>query len=91
MATDLVTGEAGYLFDVFLRDRATGTVEHVDLNLVTMGERVIGSELAKSIVDAYLGAKVQSGRHERRRKQIEAMEAGTRVTADSTQGMRRGV
>ena len=70
---------------------ARDSVEHLDPNLVTMGERVIGPELAKSIVDAYLGAKVQGGRHERRRKQIEAMEAGTRVTADSTQGMRRGV
>ena len=70
---------------------ARDAVEHLDLNLVTMGERVIGSELAKSIVDAYLGAKVQGGRHERRRKQIEAMEPPTKVTADSTQSMRRGV
>jgi ribose 5-phosphate isomerase B len=70
---------------------ARDSVEHLDLNLVTMGERVIGAELAKSIVDAYLGAKVQGGRHERRRKQIEAMESPTKVTADSTQGMRRGV
>jgi ribose 5-phosphate isomerase B len=54
---------------------ARDAVEHVDVNLLTMGERVIGDELAKSILDAYLGAKVQGGRHERRRKQIEAMEA----------------
>jgi len=70
---------------------ARDAVEHVDVNLLTMGERVIGPELAKSIVDAYLGAKVQGGRHERRRKQIEAMEPRTKVTADSTQGIRRGV
>jgi ribose 5-phosphate isomerase B len=70
---------------------ARDAVEHIDLNLLTLGERVIGDELAKSIVDAYLGATVQGGRHERRRKQIEAMEAGTKVTADSTQGLRRGV
>ncbi|MEP6694011.1 MAG: RpiB/LacA/LacB family sugar-phosphate isomerase [Chloroflexota bacterium] len=70
---------------------ARDAVEHVDLNLLTMGERVIGDALAKSIVDAYLGAKVQGGRHERRRKQIEAMEPRTKATADSTQGMRRGV
>jgi len=70
---------------------ARDAVQHVDLNLLTLGERVIGNELAKSIIDAYLGAKVQGGRHERRRKQIEAMEAGTKVTADSTQGIRRGV
>jgi len=70
---------------------ARDAVEHVDVNLLTMGERVIGEELAKSIVDAYLGAQVQAGRHERRRRQIEAMEPRTGVTADSTQGMRRGV
>jgi len=49
-------------------------VEHVDVNLLTLGERVIGVELAKAIVDAFLGAKVQGGRHERRRKQIEDLE-----------------
>lgn len=54
---------------------ARDAVEHVDVNLLTMGERVIGDELAKSILDAYLGATVQGGRHERRRKQIESMEA----------------
>ena len=65
--------------------------EHVDVNLLTLGERVIGDEVAKSILDAYLGATVQGGRHERRRRQIEAMEPRTKVTADTTQGMRRGV
>jgi ribose 5-phosphate isomerase B len=49
-------------------------VEHVDVNLLTLGERVIGIELAKAIVDAYLAAQVQGGRHERRRKQIEDLE-----------------
>ena len=49
-------------------------VEHVNVNLLTLGELVIGVELAKSIVDAYLGAQVQGDRHERRRKQIEDLE-----------------
>lgn len=53
---------------------ARDAVEHVDLNFLTLGERVIGSELAKSIVDAYLGARVQDGRHLRRREQIAALE-----------------
>lgn len=70
---------------------ARDAVEHVNVNLLTMGERVIGDELAKSILDAYLGASVQGGRHERRRKQIEAMEPKTKVTADAMQGIRRGV
>lgn len=54
---------------------ARDAVEHVDVNFLTMGERVIGDEVAKSIVDAYLGATVQGGRHERRRKQISDLEA----------------
>ena len=49
-------------------------VEHVDVNLLTLGERVLGIELAKAIVDAYLGAQPQGGRHERRRKQVEDLE-----------------
>lgn len=54
---------------------ARDSVEHVDVNLLTLGERVIGESLATSIVDAYLGAEVQGGRHERRREQIRALES----------------
>jgi ribose 5-phosphate isomerase B len=53
---------------------ARDAVSHVDVNFLTLGERVIGDELAKSVVDAYLEAKTEGGRHERRRKQIEALE-----------------
>lgn len=49
-------------------------VEHVAVNVLTLGQRVIGPELAKSIVDAYLSAKVQGGRHQRRREKIAALE-----------------
>jgi ribose 5-phosphate isomerase B len=69
---------------------ARDAVEHVDVNLLTLGERVIGEALAKSIVDAYLDAKVQGGRHERRRDQIAQMEKGEPVIADGGQGMKRG-
>lgn len=54
---------------------ARDAVSHVDVNLLTLGQRVIGSELAKSIVDAYLGAKPEGGRHARRREQITALES----------------
>jgi RpiB/LacA/LacB family sugar-phosphate isomerase len=64
-------------------------VEHVDVNLLTLGERVIGESLANSIVDAYLGAEVQGGRHERRRAQIAKLENSDPVIADGGQGMRR--
>jgi len=53
---------------------ARDAVEHVGMNLLTLGERVIGIEIAKAIVDAYLGAEMQGGRHERRRKQIQDLE-----------------
>lgn len=66
-------------------------VSHVDVNFLTLGERVIGDELAKAIVDAYLAATVLGGRHERRRKQIESMEPRPMTTADATQGIQRGV
>ncbi|HEV8536749.1 MAG TPA: RpiB/LacA/LacB family sugar-phosphate isomerase [Candidatus Limnocylindria bacterium] len=65
-------------------------VEHVDVNLLTLGERVIGEELAKSIVDAYLSASVQGGRHKRRREQIQDLERGDRTTdAVAMKGLER--
>lgn len=54
---------------------ARDAVSHVDVNLLTLGQRVIGSELAKSIVDAFIDAKPEGGRHARRREQIAALEA----------------
>jgi ribose 5-phosphate isomerase B len=59
-------------------------VEHVDVNLLTLGERVIGEALAKSIVDAYLSAEFQGGRHERRREQIRALESSTQAPQHGT-------
>lgn len=53
---------------------ARDAVEHVDVNVLTLGQRVLGVELAKSVVDAYLLAKPQSGRHQRRREKIAALE-----------------
>lgn len=66
-------------------------VEHVDVNLLTLGERVIGESLAESIVDAYLAAEVQGGRHQRRREQIAKLERTEGVVADGSRGMKRGV
>ena len=53
---------------------ARDAVSHVDVNFLTLGERVIGGELAQSVVDAYLEASVLGGRHERRRKQISELD-----------------
>ena len=59
---------------------ARDAVSHVDVNLLTLGQRVIGVELAKSIVDAFVDAKPEGGRHARRREQIAALETGTGET-----------
>ena len=39
------------------------TRAHNDANVICMGARVIGLGLAKDIVDAYLGAEYEGGRH----------------------------
>jgi ribose 5-phosphate isomerase B len=40
--------------------------EHNDANVIAMGGRLIGLEMAKACVDAFLGASFGGGRHQRR-------------------------
>ena len=47
---------------------------HNDANLLCMGARVIGSCLALDIIDAFLGAEFEGGRHAVRVKMIEDIE-----------------
>lgn len=50
-------------------------VEHDDMNVICMGSRVIGDELAREIVDAFVGARfVEEERYKRRLKKVEALE-----------------
>ncbi len=42
------------------------TRKHNDANVVTIGGGIIGPELAKQIVDAFLLAEFEGGRHQRR-------------------------
>lgn len=42
------------------------TVQHNDANIIAMGARVVGTELAKMIVDAFFDAEFEGGRHARR-------------------------
>jgi ribose 5-phosphate isomerase B len=65
---------------------ARDAVEHVDVNVLALGQRVIGPELAKSIVDAYLAARPQGGRHQRRREQIASLETRTRSEQETVAG-----
>jgi beta-phosphoglucomutase family hydrolase/RpiB/LacA/LacB family sugar-phosphate isomerase len=50
-------------------------VEHDDMNVLVLGGRVIGPELARELVTAYLGAQFTGEeRHQRRLKKIAALE-----------------
>ncbi len=42
------------------------TRQHNDANVLCLGERVLGQDLAKGIVDAFLNADFEGGRHQRR-------------------------
>lgn len=50
------------------------TKMHNNANMISMGERVVGIGLALKIVDAYLDAEFEGGRHERRVNLITEIE-----------------
>ncbi|MDR1734852.1 MAG: ribose 5-phosphate isomerase B [Oscillospiraceae bacterium] len=50
---------------------------HNDTNILCMGARVVGSELAKMIVMAWLAVDFEGGRHKKRVDMITKIEAGT--------------
>lgn len=52
--------------------------EHNNAQVLCMGGRVVGPELAKSIVDAFLNSEFASGRHQRRIDKIMAIEKNRR-------------
>jgi len=50
-------------------------VEHDDMNVICMGSRVIGDELAREVVDAFIGANfMDKERYRRRLEKIRALE-----------------
>ena len=51
--------------------------QHNDSNILTMGARVVGTEVAKMIAKGWLTAEFQGGRHQRRVDMITAIENGT--------------
>jgi ribose 5-phosphate isomerase B len=48
--------------------------EHTDSNILVIGGRVVGKELAKEIVRVWLETPFSGGRHLRRLQKIEALE-----------------
>ena len=47
---------------------------HNNSNVLAFGARVVGSELAKMIVDEWLAAEFEGGRHQRRVDMIMKIE-----------------
>lgn len=47
------------------------TRQHNNANVLNLGARIIGDELAKEIVRNFLGAQFQAGRHQRRIDKLE--------------------
>lgn len=47
---------------------------HNDANVLTMGGRIIGIDLAKEIVDTWLSTEFEGGRHQRRVDKIMAFD-----------------
>ncbi len=50
------------------------TRQHNNANVIAMGGRVVGPELAKSIVNAFMSAEFEGGRHQTRIDKIHALE-----------------
>ena len=69
IAANKVKGiRASHCTDTFT---ARMTVQHNNSNILCLGERITGTGLALDIVDAYLGAKFEGGRHQKRIDMIE--------------------
>lgn len=53
---------------------AHATREHNNANILALGERVVGKGLALDIVDAFLNAEFEGGRHQKRVDKITDIE-----------------
>ena len=55
--------------------------QHNNTNVVAFGARVVGIETAKDIVDAWLGAEYEGGRHQTRIDMLAEIETTQRLAA----------
>jgi ribose 5-phosphate isomerase B len=78
---------AGVCHDTYSARQA---VEHDDINVLCLGERVIGIELAKEIVAAFLGARFGGeDRHSRRLSKLKAIERAYLVKPEAARNSER--
>lgn len=52
-------------------DSARLATEHNNANMISLGQRMVSEQLALAIVDVWLGAQFQGGRHQRRIDKID--------------------
>jgi len=72
MAANKVRGvRAAVVSDTFC---ASATRQHNNANVLCLGERVVGVGVAVNIVNAWLSAEFEGGRHQRRIDKITVME-----------------
>lgn len=74
VAANKVTGiRAGLCHDTYSAHQG---VEHDDMNVLVLGSRVIGTEMARELVRAFVSAEfTHEARHVRRLKKVKALEA----------------
>jgi ribose 5-phosphate isomerase B len=73
IAANKVNGvRAGVVLDPF---SARMLREHNDANVLCLGQRVVGVELAKVLLETFLAASFAAGRHKNRVDKIVALEA----------------
>jgi RpiB/LacA/LacB family sugar-phosphate isomerase len=71
-ANKMIGVRAGLCHDTYSAHQG---VEHDDMNVLVLGARVIGPELARELVKAYLGARFSGAeRHRRRLEKIARLE-----------------
>ena len=72
IAANKINGiRAAHCHDVY---SAEMTKRHNNANVICMGGRVIGRELAFKIIDTWLDAEFEGGRHQKRIDKIHALE-----------------
>lgn len=72
IAANKYTGiRAAVIHDSF---SARASIEHNNLNVLCLGARVVGDDLAWEVVQTWLGAQFAGGRHQRRLDKIAALE-----------------
>jgi glycine hydroxymethyltransferase len=60
---------------VFSEEMATLARQHNNANVLCLGAKLVDSELARKIIDAFLNAHFEGGRHERRVRKMESPPA----------------